>query len=168
MIQYTATIHKFGEKGEKTGWTYIEVSAEQAEILQHGQKKSFRVKGKLDKHAIKGVALIPMGGGAFILPLNAVMRKAIGKRMGGTLKVQLQADTEKYLLNAEFMECLADEPKALAFFNSFPGSVQRYYSKWIDSAKTEATKTKRIALAVTALSRKMDYGEMLRSQRKIE
>lgn len=166
MIRFTATILKFGEKGEKTGWTYFEIPADLAELLQPGVKKSFRVKGKLDAHAIKGIALIPMGGGAFIMPLNATMRKAIKKKLGSMLQVQLQVDKEEYQLNKDFMDCLADEPKAQSFFNSFPASVQRYYSKWIESAKTDATKAKRIALAVTALSKKMDYGEMLRSQRK--
>jgi Domain of unknown function (DUF1905)/Bacteriocin-protection, YdeI or OmpD-Associated len=166
MIRFTATILKFGDKGEKTGWTYFEIPADLAELLQPGVKKSFRVKGKLDAYAIKGIALIPMGGGAFIMPLNATMRKAIKKKLGSMLQVQLQVDKEEYLLNQEFMDCLADEPKAQAYFNSFTASTQRYYSKWIESAKTDATKTKRIALAVTALSKKMDYGEMLRSQRK--
>ncbi|MBL0133914.1 MAG: DUF1905 domain-containing protein [Chitinophagaceae bacterium] len=166
MIRFTATILKFGEKGEKTGWTYFEIPADLADLLQPGVKKSFRVKGKLDSHPIKAIALIPMGGGAFIMPLNATMRKAIKKKLGSMLNVQLQVDKEEYQLNEEFMECLADEPKAQAFFNSFTASTQRYYSKWIESAKTDATKTKRIALAVTALSKKMDYGEMLRSQRK--
>ena len=166
MIRFTATILKFGEKGEKTGWTYFEIPADLADLLQPGVKKSFRVKGKLDSHPIKAIALIPMGGGAFIMPLNATMRKAIKKKLGSMLQVQLQVDKEEYQLNEEFMECLADEPKAQAFFNSFTASTQRYYSKWIESAKTDATKTRRIALAVTALSKKMDYGEMLRSQRK--
>ena len=30
MIEFTTTIHKFDKKGEKTGWTYIEISAAQA------------------------------------------------------------------------------------------------------------------------------------------
>jgi hypothetical protein len=163
MVQFTTTIHKFERQGEKTGWTYVEIPADIAGQLVPGNKKSFRVKGKLDSYAIKGVALLPMGGGAFIMPLNAAMRKGIGKKEGAMLQLKLQVDTKSYELNKEFMECLADEPKALEFFQSFSRSVQNYYSKWIESAKTEVTRTKRIALAVTALSRKMHYGEMIRS-----
>ena len=66
------------------------------------------------------------------------------------------------------MECLQDEPSALAFFKSKPASHQRYFSKWIESAKTEATKTKRIAMAVSSLAKQMDYGEMLRSQKQLK
>ncbi len=164
MITYSAIIKKFGEQGEKTGWTYVEVSTAIAEQLKPGNKKSFRVKGKLDSHTIEGVALIPMGGGNFIIPLNIAMRNAIGKTKGAMLTLQLSVDDKKYLLSNELMECLADEPIALANFQKLAPSHQKYYSKWIESAKTEQTKAKRIAQAVTAMARGMSYGEMMRSQ----
>ncbi|MEI9933350.1 MAG: DUF1905 domain-containing protein [Ferruginibacter sp.] len=68
---------KFGEQGEKTGWSYILVKKEIAEKLKPGNKKSFRVKGKLDEYSIKGIALVPMGEGNFIMAINATMRKAM-------------------------------------------------------------------------------------------
>ncbi len=168
MIRYTTTILKFDKQGEKTGWTYIVVPADLAAQVKPSFKKSFRVKGKLDQHVIKQVALLPMGDGNFILPLNAVMRKAIGKMKGARVDVQLTEDKVAYELNAEFLECLSDEPAALAYFNSLPMSFKNYYSKWIDAAKTEPTRTKRIALAVSGLAKKMDFGEMLRSQKKMD
>ena len=166
MVKYTTTILKFDKQGEKTGWTYIEVSEKIAGQLKPGCKKSFRVKGKLDDYKIEQVALIPMGNGDFIIPINAAMRRGTGKRKGALLNVQLQEDKKEYQLNSAFIECLEDEPSALDFFKSKSASYQRYYSKWIDSAKTEATKTKRIALAVSSLAKKMEYGEMLRMQRQ--
>jgi Domain of unknown function (DUF1905)/Bacteriocin-protection, YdeI or OmpD-Associated len=163
MVQFNVTIKKFGQQGEKTGWTYFEIPADIAAQLKPGNKKSFRVKGKLDDHKIAGVAIIPMGGGVFIMPLNGDMRKSIGKKHGAMLKVQLAADERGFVFNKDFMECLADEPAADKFFNSLTGSHQRYFSKWIDSAKTEPTKTKRIAMAVNALAKKWGYPEMIRA-----
>lgn len=168
MVNYTTTILKFDKQGEKTGWTYIEVPEKIAEQLKRGCKKSYRVKGKLDDYKIEQVALIPMGNGGFIIPFNAEMRKGTGKRKAAILNVQLQEDKKAYQLNAEFMECLEDEPTALDFFKSKSASYQRYYSKWIESAKTEITKTKRIALAVSSLAKKMEYGEMIRSQSELK
>jgi Domain of unknown function (DUF1905)/Bacteriocin-protection, YdeI or OmpD-Associated len=162
-VQFTATIHKFEKMGEKTGWTYIEVPADLAQKLKPGNKKSFRVKGKLDDHKISGVALIPMGGGSFIIPINAALRKATGKRYGAMLNVELEEDKNPFRFNKDFMECLDFEPDAKSFFETLSGSHQRYFSKWIDSAKTEPTKTKRIAMAVNALTKKWDYGKMLRN-----
>ena len=80
MLKFTAPILKFDKQGEKTGWTYIEIFAEQAAKLKPDNKKSFRVKGKLDNFSIKGIALLPMGEGDFIMPLNAALRKGIGKK----------------------------------------------------------------------------------------
>jgi hypothetical protein len=163
MVKFTATLLKFEKQGEKTGWTYFEVPAELVQKLKPGNKKEFKVKGKLDNYSINRVSLLPMGGGLFIMPVNATMRKAIGKRHGAMVKVQLQADDSAFVFNADFMECLEYEPKAKEHFNSLTGSHQRYFSKWIDSAKTEPTKTKRIAMAVNALAKKWGYSEMLRS-----
>ncbi|MEO6220382.1 MAG: YdeI/OmpD-associated family protein, partial [Ginsengibacter sp.] len=60
-------------------------------------------------------------------------------------------------------DCLKDEPPALFFFKSLTGSHQRYFSKWIDDAKTEPTRVKRITMAINALSKNWGYPEMIRS-----
>jgi hypothetical protein len=87
MIKFSTTILRFDSQGEKTGWTYIEVSAALAQKLYPGNKKSFRVKGKLDQYEFEGAALIPMGEGNFILALNSTMRKGIKKQKGDKLMV---------------------------------------------------------------------------------
>ncbi|MES1221148.1 MAG: YdeI/OmpD-associated family protein [Bacteroidota bacterium] len=166
MVQFTATLKKFASQGEKTGWTFFEIPADLAQKLKPGNKKEFKVKGKLDDHVIKRVSLLPMGGGIFIMAVNAAMRKSIHKRHGAMIKVQLTEDKSEFIFNKDFIECLSDEPIATEFFKSLPGSHQRYFSKWIDSAKTEPTKIKRIAQAVSALSKKLGYGEMIRSLKK--
>ncbi len=166
MVQFTATICQAAEMGEKTGWTYIIIPPDVAEELNPGQKKSFRVKGKLDDHSIKEVSLLPVGGGRFMMPLNATLRKGIRKKKGAMLNVRIQVDKTPQKICAELLECLADEPKAQANFNKLPPSHQRYFSKWIEEAKTEPTKTKRIALTVSAMSTgARNYGEVLRSLR---
>lgn len=166
MVRFSATIKRFASQGEKTGWSYIEISADLAEQLKVRTRTSFRVKGKLDQFAIAGVSLLPMRGGGFIMPINAAMRKGTGKRYGAMLKVELTEDKTPFRFNQDFMACLDDEPDAKAFFQTLTPSHQRYFSKWIDDAKTETTRTKRIAQAVTALARRMGYGEMLRSEKK--
>lgn len=167
MIRFSTTIFQFGEQGEKTGWHYISITSAQAKQLNQQSKKSFRVKGKLDEFAIKEVALMPMGNGDFIMPLNATIRKGIKKRKGATLLVQIEKDETVFVPSTELMECLEDEPKALEYFNQLPKSHQKYYTNWIESAKTEQTKAKRIAQSVNALSHKMHYGEMIRSLKSI-
>jgi len=163
MIRFTTTLLRFDKQGEKTGWTYIEITAEQAEELKPGNKKSFRVKGKLDKFPIAAVALMPMGEGNFIMPINADMRKGTGKRKEATVNVQLEVDDAPVPLSADLLGCLEDEPKALNFYKSLSKGHQNYFSKWIESAKTEPTKAKRIVQAVNALSKGQHFGIMLRA-----
>ncbi|MCU0397225.1 MAG: YdeI/OmpD-associated family protein [Cyclobacteriaceae bacterium] len=166
MISFTATIHKFDKKGEKTGWNYIEISASQAKKLKPETKTSFRVKGKLDQFTIKQIALIPMGNGKFIIPFNATMRKGTGKKHGDSVKVSLELDESKFVMNDDFIACLNDDPQANTFFKTLTAGHQRYFSKWIDSAKTSSTKTKRIVMAVNALARNMGFPEMLREEKR--
>jgi hypothetical protein len=167
MIKFNTTILRFDRKGEKTGWSYIEISAKQANQLKPGSKVSYRVKGKLDSLPVKQVALVPMGEGAFIIPFNASMRKGTGKKAGDKVTVMLEEDKAEFVMSPDFMACLEDEPAAIKFFKTLSGSHQRYFSKWIDSAKTDSTKAKRIAMAMNALSRNMGYPEMIRENKSI-
>jgi hypothetical protein len=166
MLQFTAVMQQFAEKGEKTGWTYIEIPIDIALRLNPDNKKSFRVKGKLDSYVYEDISLLPMGGGSFIMPLNATTRKGIRKRKGASVKVEMEVDTYEKPLSADFIECISDEPKALKKFNSLPKGHQRYFSKWIEDAKTETTKTKRITQAVIALSMGLGFPEMIRMNKK--
>lgn len=163
MVQFNTTIQQFGEQGEKTGWTHIIVPAAIAQQLIPGNKKTFRVKGFLDDHKIEGVALLPMGGGDFVMPINATMRKGTKKRKGATITVKLSVDTKPVEPPAEFVECLKDEPRAYEYFYSLTKGHQNYFTKWIEAPKTEQTKTKRIAQAVNALAKKHGYAEMIRA-----
>ena len=165
MIKFTTTIDKFDKQGEKTGWTYIIIPATKANKINPGVKKSYRVKGKLDDWTIGKTAMIPMGEGDFIIPINAAIRKGIGKRKGATVTVQLEIDKSPILPPSELLECLADEPEALKYFNSLPQGHRNYFTKWIETAKTDVTKAKRIALVIKSMVRKMDFGAMLREER---
>lgn len=162
MVQFSAIIQQFAERGEKTGWSYITIPSDISEQLKPGFKKSFRVKGKLDAHPISQQALIPMGNGEFILPLNSSLRKALHKNKGSILQLHLIEDKKIPEVSAELLECLEDTPKAATNFKALPRSHQRYFSKWIESAKTIQTRAKRIGLTITAMEKNMSYAEMLR------
>ncbi len=107
-----------------------------------------------------------MGDGKFIIPFNATMRKGTGKKHGDKVKVFLESDESKFVMNADFVACLNDDPMANSYFKTLSAGHQRYFSKWIDSAKTSSTKTKRIVMAVNALARKMGFPEMLREEKR--
>jgi hypothetical protein len=166
MIKYSTKILRFSKNAEKTGWSYIVINSKQAEQLNPGCKKSFRIKGLLDKHKLQKTALLPVGKGEFILPINAAIRKGTGKTAGDTLTVQLELDERPLNLSADFITCVKDDARAYAFFKTLPRSHQNYFSNWIESAKTLSTKTKRITMAVIALAQDQGFGEMMRANKK--
>jgi len=163
LVEFATIIKQFGENGDKTGWMYLHIPAEVAQKIKPGNKKTFRVKGRFDDYEIKSVAMLPMGEGDFMIAFNATMRKGTKKRKGATIKLSLTEDKEELKPPAELIECLADEPKALAHFNTLAKSHQNYFGKWVSDAKTEQTKTKRIAQAVEALAKGFSFGEMIRA-----
>jgi hypothetical protein len=165
MITFTTTLQKFNSKGEKTGWTYIEISAQQAQKLKPGMKVSFRTKGRLDQYSFEKVAILPMGEGRFIMPVNGTMRKALGKKHGDKVKVEMEADERKVQLSSDLIKCLKEEPKALTFFKSLPKSHQNWFSKWVESAKTVPTKSKRITRILIACSKEQGFSEMMRENK---
>lgn len=157
---------QFHEQGEKTGWTYIEIPAHLAQQLQPGNKKSFRVKGMLDGFTIKNVALMPMGQGNFIMAINAAMRKGIHKNAGAMLQVTLEVDTDTaVIVPNDLQECFEYEPEALTYFNSLPEGHRRYFVNWINSAKTEPTRAKRILNTIKAMLHKWTYNQMVREMK---
>ncbi|NQX39102.1 Bacteriocin-protection, YdeI or OmpD-Associated [Pedobacter steynii] len=164
MITFKAEIERFAEMGEKTGWTYIFIPSALANEIKENCKKSYRVKGTLDQIPFEGLSLIPMGEGDFIISLNATIRKKLKKEKGAVLDVSLEEDTTFKIEMPEDLElCLSDdEPELLKRFLKLPKSHQNWYINWLNSAKTEPTRTKRIVKIVSAMAKNWDFGTMMR------
>ncbi len=165
MISYQTLLMKFESKGEKTGWTYIELPAHLAQKILKNNKKSFRVKGYFDKIEVQGLSTIPMGDGNFIIALNAGIRKKIYKEAGVMLDVQLEHDKEFVITIPEDLYVCLEEERLIDGFEKLAKSHQNYFINWINSAKTEATRTKRIMLTVDAMTKGWDYGQMIRADK---
>lgn len=166
MVTFTALIKKFDNQGEKTGWTYIEIPPAIAEQVKPNTKRTFRVKGRLDGVAVKAVALLPLGGGAFIMALNATLRKSLKKAVGATLQAQLEWDEKEKELPAGFTECLADEPAALQQYNRLSKTHKGYFTVWMTSVKSESGQAKRMAQAINALAKGQDFVQMVHALKK--
>jgi hypothetical protein len=167
MVEFDTIMLQFDQQGEKTGWTYIEIPFDIAEQLKPGVRTSFRVRGMLDSFPIKGIALMPMGEGNFIMALKADLRKGIRKNAGAMLHVCIEEDTGyKVEIPAELQECFDFEPQASDFFFSLPKSHREYFIKWINEAKTSETRSKRIVNTVNAMLRKWKFNEMLRNMKR--
>jgi hypothetical protein len=162
MVVFSAKILKFQAKG---GWSYIRLSKAQSEKINPACKKSYRVRGHLDAHEVKHLALLPSGDGSFIIPMNAAIRKGTGKIAGDTVKVQLELDDRPMTMSRDLINCLKDDKTAYDYFKKLPRGHQQYFSNWVNSAKTTQTRTKRVTMAVIALSAHKGFGEMIRENK---
>jgi hypothetical protein len=167
MIDFNTIILQFGEQGEKTGWTHIIIPADLAQQMKPGNKKSFRVRGKLDELSVAGMALMPIGDGDFMLALKKEICKGLRKHRGAMLRVRLEHDIDfKVEIPTDLQECFDFEPEAGEFFNTLTEGHRRYFINWINSAKTEPTRASRIANTINAMLRHEGYPEMVRAMQK--
>lgn len=166
MIYLKAEIERFEQMGEKTGWSYVFLPSQVAEQIKPDCKVSFRVKGRIDEIAISGIATVPMGEGDFILALKADLRKKLKKEAGAKVELCLEEDRDFKIEMPEDLEvCLADGDELLTTFLKQPKSHQNYFIKWINEAKTESTRAKRLLMTVNAMEKKQDYGTMIRESK---
>lgn len=152
LINKQYQLERFHGKG---GWTYIRIFA--ADFSKAGQPARIKVKGSIDNYAIEKFGLMPLGEGAFMLPLKAEIRKAIRKKEGDRVHVVLYTDTDPLKVPEELLLCLQDEPEASAFFNSLSESERKYYIQWIYSAKRAETKMDRLTRSILKLSRREKF-----------
>lgn len=167
MIQFTAEIEKFGKMGEKTGWSYVFIPSTLAQQIKPDCKKSFRLKGKIDEVEFRGKAMVPMGKGDFIFTLNDVLRKKLKKDVGAKVLLSVEEDCNfKIEIPEDLALCLLDEKHLMSNFLTMPVSHQNYYINWINQAKTESIRTKRITMTIIAMDKQQDFGTMIRESKK--
>lgn len=166
MIHFKAEIERFEKMGDKTGWSYIFIPNAIADKIKPDCKVSFRVKGKIDDIEIRGMATTPMGAGDFIIALKSELRKRLKKEAGAEVEIALEEDKNFKIEMPEDLElCLSEDAHLLHNFLKLAKSHQNYFIKWINEAKTEATRTKRLALTINAMDKQHDYGTMIRESR---
>lgn len=166
MPSFKTIIQKFASKGEKSGWSYIDIPSDILLNLKLKNKKEFRIQGVIDDVKFERMACYPIGDGNFIIALNGDIRKKLGKEEGATVSIKFEIDTKGVEKSKELLACLNEEPVAKKQFESLTMAHQNYFHKWITSAKGTDTKEGRIVNTINAMLKKMNYGEMIRSLKK--
>ncbi|MFC3196998.1 YdeI/OmpD-associated family protein [Parapedobacter deserti] len=165
MVAFEAKILKSDSHGAAMiGWAYINVPHAIAQQLKPDYKQPYRVRGEIDGCTFSGLSLMPKGRGDYILAINGNMRKALGKGVGDLLFLRLEEDKDFIIEVPEDLEIcfLNDEADLMERFMALTKSHRNYFIKYINEAKTELTRTKRIAMTVEAMAMGLDFGAMIR------
>ena len=146
VVERKALLEKFPGKG---GWTYIllpEITPEHKDY--QGQVK---VSGSIDQFTFQDVSLFPYGKGRYFMTVNAAVRKAIGKEAGQTVALRISLQVGAVITQQDFLEVLADEPDAFAYYQRLPPGEQRAYLEYINAVKNLEAKIERMAEAVNTI-----------------
>jgi len=165
MPTYKTIIQKFANKGEKTGWTYVDIPQDIIKKLKIKGTGS-RIKGSVDDVKFERLAVYPIGEGNYIIALNAELRKKLGKKEGATVSLKVELDKAEALQSPELIACLKEDKIAKEHFDSLLLSHKNYFHRYVYSAKGTATKAGRIVNVINAMYKKQDFGEMIRSLKK--
>jgi hypothetical protein len=118
----------------------------------YGTKGQVKVKALFDGVAYRGV-LANMGTGCHVILVRKDIRTAIGKKVGDTVRVEIELDTEERVVEIPepLAKLLTKNKKAAVFFDSLSYTNRKEYAHWISGAKKEETRTKRLAATLEKL-----------------
>jgi hypothetical protein len=107
--------------------------------------KHIPVDGQVEGLPLKST-LSPRGGGAYRLHIHSNIWRKLQIDAGATVEVMLLLDTEPRdpALPHDLAGGLADEPRALAVFNSLTPALRRQIVRYLEQAKRATTRDKRI------------------------
>jgi Bacteriocin-protection, YdeI or OmpD-Associated/Domain of unknown function (DUF1905) len=91
--------------------------------------------------------------GEFLLGLNRAVREEAGVEAGDTVAVDLALDTapREVEVPEALANALADDPAARAAFEGLAYTHRKEYARWIDEAKRDETRKRRVDKALEML-----------------
>ena len=92
-------------------------------------------------------------GGEFMLGLNREVRAGAAAEAGDTVELELALDTEPREVDIPpaLVAALATDPAASATFEALSFTHRKEYARWIEEAKREDTRERRVAQALEML-----------------
>lgn len=143
-MRFRATI----ELGGKTA-TGFEVPPDVIAQLGPGRRPAVRVT--VGGHTYR--TTVAVMGGRFMVPLSADNRTSAGVAAGHEVNVDIESDTEprEVTVPDDLREALDRDPDARRHFDALSYSNKRRYVISIEEAKTDQTRQRRIAKAVSTL-----------------
>jgi hypothetical protein len=92
-------------------------------------------------------------GGEFLVGLNREVRAGAGAEAGDTVEVALELDTKPREVEVPeaLATALAGDPEARAAYEGMAFTHRKEYARWIEEAKRDETRERRVAQALEML-----------------
>ena len=135
-----------------SGGAFVEFPYDVQDLF--GTRGRVPVQAAFDGEAYRG-SMSKMGSDSHILIVVKNIREKISKQPGDKVTVTLSLDTEPRVVTVppDFQALLNTNPAANESFKNFSYSKQRDYILWIEDAKREETRQRRMAKAIDLLSK---------------
>ena len=147
QLTFDATI--IGQEGTEAAGLYVPFSVQEV----FGKKGMVKIKATFDGHPYRG-SLMPHGEGKHALIVRKDVQKAIGKYPGDVVHIVLEEDTEERIVvvPSDLQALLDENPEAKAIFDKFAYTHRKEYVRWIEEAKRQETREKRLVKAIEMIA----------------
>lgn len=154
-IRFNAII----ERNQEFNAAYIRFPFDTQELF--GIKGQVKIKATFDGKVEYRGSLANMGLGCHILGITKEIRSIIDKSFGDTISIEIERDLEERTIAIpDYLLRLLDENHhAKEYFSTLSYTDKKEYIRWIETAKKEETRTKRIGLFIDKLSKKKKFSD---------
>jgi hypothetical protein len=122
-------------------FTFVAIPFSPREVW--GAKPRYHVTGTINGTPVRGT--LGVLGQDYFLRLGAAWMRDSGIEFGANVTVQLSLEgPHEGNIASDIAKALSGNNKAKAFFESLPTFYRKNFIRWIESAKREETRTKRI------------------------
>ncbi len=142
MYSFSAPIERFEMEG---AWDYVAIPHELSDALKAQKVK--RVQVSINETHPYACGMLPTGDGRLFIIMSQQRQKDLGMFLGAWVHVDLWEDRSKYGMPVpeDLQELFEFDPGIQDRFDLLLPGKRRNYLHRIAQAKTEATRTKRIA-----------------------
>lgn len=136
---------------ENSGGAFVKFPYEVEELF--GTRGRVPVLATFDGEPYRG-SLVKMGMDCHLLLVLKDIRQKIGKQAGDLVQITVELDDQMWVIEIprDFQTTLDDNAKANEMFKQLSYSHQRDYVLWIEEAKKETTRQRRLLKAVELLA----------------
>jgi hypothetical protein len=148
--EFTAILERFEGIGT---WTFLTVPFDVGKIF--GKKGQVKVTGEINGVEYRS-SFMPHGNGHHFLVVSASIRNKAQVQVGDTVAVTMSPDTgeRRIAVPADFQQALQQNAAAMTTFNELSYSNKKKYVDWVEDAKREETRNKRIAESIEQLQKR--------------